>query len=190
MSRLRARYEESGRFYHTWNHIEQLVAEYQTIESKITHKQSVLCAIYYHDAVYDVTSGDNEENSAKLFREEVAPLIDQNIALLSERMIVATKAHECPQFDDPASECDCKYFLDIDMSILGANRVDYDAYAANVRREYSIFEDAVYSVGRSRVLKEFPGRERLFFTDEFFSRYDEKARVNISRELAGLESEF
>ena len=60
--------------------------------------------------------------------------------------IVRTATH----MQGPATG-DLAYFLDIDLSILGACPEDYGAYAANVRQEYSHVDTVQYRDGRAKV---------------------------------------
>ncbi|MBM9575794.1 hypothetical protein JWG45_01380 [Leptospira sp. 201903070] len=56
--------------------------------------------------------------------------------------ILATKGH-------PTSEdLDTNIFLDADLSILGEEWDLYSGYCKNIRKEYSIYSDSDYKIGR------------------------------------------
>jgi predicted metal-dependent HD superfamily phosphohydrolase len=89
---------------------------------------------------------------------------------------------------DWQSQADMLCFLDIDMAILASDETTYDQYAENVRKEYGHYSDALYQEGRINVLQNFLKRERVFLSDIFKgSGMEEKARANISREIASLK---
>jgi predicted metal-dependent HD superfamily phosphohydrolase len=69
---LMRRYGEPGRLYHNWDHIFRGYAEH---EKFFGHMDPVtFFAWTYHDAVYDPTAKDNEEQSALLFEKDNAVL--------------------------------------------------------------------------------------------------------------------
>jgi Uncharacterized protein conserved in bacteria len=89
---------------------------------------------------------------------------------------------------DWQSQADMLFFLDIDMAILASDETTYDQYAGNVRKEYEHYSDALYQEGRISILQNFLKRERVFLSDIFKgSGMEEKARANISREIASLK---
>lgn len=62
----------------------------------------------------------------------------------------------------------------------------YEAYAAAVRKEYSIYPDLVYRPGRKKVLEAFLGMERIYKTDYFFRRLEATAKENMKKEIMAL----
>ncbi|VAV99741.1 hypothetical protein MNBD_ALPHA05-1486 [hydrothermal vent metagenome] len=186
--RLKARYSEAGRFYHCWTHIEQIVCEYDNVAFMISNESCVLYAIYYHDAIYDPSSFSNEEDSADLFRREILPIENEDIVHVACEFINATKTHKLPDIADEKVLTDCRYFLDLDMSILGADANEYKSYAKSIRREYSAYDDGAYCFGRTKILESFLRAERIFLTDYFVEKYERQANVNIKNELSILRS--
>lgn len=59
-------YSDSARHYHTVTHLEKLLKELTEVKKEIEDWDTILFALYYHDAVYKSTSITNEDNSAKL----------------------------------------------------------------------------------------------------------------------------
>ena len=185
---LKARYGEASRKYHAWSHIEQLLDAFRGVADRIHHQDATLAAIYYHDAVYDVFSPTNEEDSADLLAAEMADILPPAELSLARRMVIATKRHEIDENFSPAEAEDCRMFLDMDMSILGAAPADYRAYADNIRKEYAAIDDALFLPGRKQLLEGFLQRDRLFLTDEFHDRLEAQARANIADEIARLSA--
>jgi len=102
-----------------------------------------------------------------LFFQEDPIRIEGNI-LLKAATTHSTEEHKT----GGAVGCeDRHYFLDIDMTPLGASPEEYEKYSTKVREEYSFLPDAMYRNLRLRVsefiffikFKTAPGR-RLFLT--------------------------
>jgi len=47
------RYGEPQRAYHTLNHIEQLLVQFENIKHHLSEPHIIALALYYHDAIYD-----------------------------------------------------------------------------------------------------------------------------------------
>lgn len=171
-----------NRHYHNLEHLEFMFNEFDDIIFKFTIKQinNIELAIFYHDIVYDIEAGDNEEQSAykainSLLRCEA---IDLDTIREVNKMILATKNH-CSE------ESYIEYFLDIDMLILASETDVYLKYSENIRKEYWFYHDESYNGGRERVLREML-KSPIFKTDYYFTRYETIARINIQKELETL----
>jgi predicted metal-dependent HD superfamily phosphohydrolase len=80
-----------------------------------------------------------------------------------------------------AEEC----FCDLDLSILGSPGKEYDRYAENIRKEYSFVPQDIYAKKRVEILKKFL-EGPIYKTPYFFSKYEERSRVNIQNEIRSL----
>ena len=87
---------------------------------------------------------------------------------------------------EPSDNLDTNFFMDADLSILGADKDPYFKYAGQVRKEYKYFPDFLYNPGRKKVLKEFLKMGNIFKTKYFQDKYEEQAKVNITDELKSL----
>ncbi|MBX2904461.1 MAG: hypothetical protein KF744_00380 [Taibaiella sp.] len=174
-------YSEPGRYYHTLNHISGVVAVLESVHDQIESADACIFAAFYHDAVYDVTKKDNEEQSAEMAQTILRKL---NVpAMIIDRCcqhIVATKKHQYA--DDP----DTNLFTDADLAILGGTQPLYIEYSHNIRKEYRIYTDAEYTAGRTQALQHFLNMEHIYKTATFRERYEEQARKNIVAELSTL----
>jgi predicted metal-dependent HD superfamily phosphohydrolase len=171
-------YSESGRYYHTLQHVGQMLEELTPVLHVLTDSDATLFALFYHDAVYDVLRTDNEEQSAAIARQRLLTLNAPDGKIVScVHHIMATAAHTLS--DNP----DTNFFTDADLSILGTDTETYDRYSTQLRREYSIYPDTVYFPARAKVLKHFLGMKNIYKTDRFRRKYEEQARVNIAIEL-------
>ena len=146
--------------------------------------EAVKLAICYHDAIYDASSATNEDASAELLLSEIED-VPAKTAAAATAMIRMTKSHALDR-SAPASAADAALFLDLDLAILGAPPTKYDEYAGNIRAEYAHVPDALYRVGRARILAAFLERKALFLTDELRDRHEMRARENLAREIAAL----
>lgn len=183
---IKARYAEPHRHYHTWVHIEHLLSLFDGLSGQFANSESVLYALYYHDAIYDIPGPNNEEDSAALFAENAAGTVSKTQVDDVFALIVATQAHDIPDSMPERLRSDCALFLDMDMSILGGSEKLYDQYAKGVRAEYQIFPAELYNIGRAKVLREFLARDAIFLTEHFNEEYEDQARMNIEKELTAL----
>jgi hypothetical protein len=62
----------------------------------------------------------------------------------------------------------------------------YLDYCQKVRKEYSIYPDLLYNLGRRKVLEHFLQMKMIFKTEAFFNRFEQNARQNIGREIREL----
>lgn len=172
------KHSESGRYYHTLIHLENLVAELSAVQSQITHWPEVLFAICYHDSVYKVQKQDNEEKSAQLAQERLTELgVPQQSCERCVRLILATKGHAYSE------EEDTRLFTDADLSVLGKPWEVYEAYCRQIRQEYKVYPAILYNPGRKKVLKHFLQMDRIYKTQHFFQQYEQQARKNLQQEL-------
>ncbi|RUX02799.1 MAG: hypothetical protein EOS71_11055 [Mesorhizobium sp.] len=179
-------YRAAGRHYHNLAHIEAmltLAGDYRTL---LDDPEAVEAAIWFHDAIYDSRAKDNEAQSAALAEQKLAGRTDAGRLSRVSAMILATATHQLPLFDDAAATRDASLFLDMDLSILGADAVAFDAYERAVRREYGWVEEPMWRAGRGAVLKTFLARPHIFHTQEFQQRFEPQARLNMARSLQAL----
>lgn len=182
------RYTEQHRYYHTLTHIVSLLNHLDIHQSNINNVDAVELAIWYHDIIYDPIRSDNEQKSADYFKQSLQSrllnsLIDQVVSLI----IMTAKHQVSTQLDKDnhkeISERDAKYFLDMDLAILGIDWPNYHTYTEHIRLEYAHVNDNAFREGRKTVLAGFLERERLYFTDDFYQKYEQRARHNIKREI-------
>lgn len=175
-------YSDSNRYYHSLSHLENIYRELYWAKDQVEEWDTMLFSMFYHDIVYDVTNGDNEERSAEIAKRSLGLIsfpdarIDQCYA-----QIIATKFHE------KSGNHDSNLFTDSDLAVLGQEWSVYSDYFQNVRREYSKYPDKVYNQGRINVLTHFLKMESIFKTDYFIDKYEKMARKNLSKELKLLQ---
>ena len=180
---LRRRYGESQRHYHTWSHVEAMLAWFDVRTAELHDVDGVFLAILFHDAVYDPDRKDNEAASARLLAEASLPLWSAGSIEAAGRMILATARHQ-PSTDLSGFEAaDTAEFLDMDLSILGASERVFQAYDAAIRREYKKVPLLIYWWARRSILKTFLARPELFFSRWGQATFETAARKNLARKV-------
>ncbi|WP_353103233.1 hypothetical protein [Myroides odoratus] len=175
---IKKQYETAGRYYHNLTHLKNILGELNEIRTEINDWEAILFSVFYHDIIYDSRAQDNEEQSAQLAKERltILQLPESKIDLIFNQ-IIATKQHQ------KSTNSDTNYFLDADLSILGKDWEQYKSYYQNIRKEYAIYPDDVYNYGRKKTLTHFLTFETIFNTPYFKSKYENQARLNITREI-------
>jgi predicted metal-dependent HD superfamily phosphohydrolase len=174
-----ARYAEPQRSYHTGEHLAEMFDALDLLTSDV--RAEVVCAVLWHDAVYDPTAGDNEERSADLAQ---AALTDLGMSARPVEETVRLTATHQPAAGDENGMLLC----DADLAVLAAAPARYDAYAAAVRREYAFVADEAFRAGRAAVLRSLSAGDWIYTTEAARERWEEPARANLARELRSLEA--
>ena len=177
-------YSHPSRHYHNLGHIQALLELTEAYYSQLSDPLRVQLCIWYHDVVYNVHRKDNELKSADFAKEHLSQLrIAPSVITYVYEVIVATKAHVLPpQWDN----FDTRFMLDIDLSVLAADQSRYVEYTHQIRKEYRAYPNFLYKRGRRKVLTHLLERERIFQTDMFFEKWEQRARDNMERELKML----
>ena len=148
----------------------------------VGHRPSITLAIFFHDAIYNPRSHDNEAQSAQWATESLTklnlptPTIDRITSLIH-----TTKTH-IPDPKDP----DNQFLLDLDLSILSASPTQYQTYAQAIRQEYHWVAETDYQKGRSHILQTFLNRDRIYHHSKI-QIYELQARTNLTQELKTLD---
>ncbi len=175
-------YTEEHRAYHNLNHLQTMFGFLDETSFSGKEKEWLETAIFYHDIIYDSTRKDNEQASADLWLESEGNIWPKEKCAAVSGMIVATHKHL------PDGFYLTPYLLDIDLAILGAPKAIYRSYTEAIRMEYGWVPDEMYRVGRAGVMTKFMERPRIFFTDDFFDKFEVRARENLSQELDSLQN--
>jgi predicted metal-dependent HD superfamily phosphohydrolase len=173
-------YSAPGRFYHTLDHVMEVLATVENLASHARNPSVVKLAAWLHDVIYDSKASDNEERSARyaeMLCEELTIPEGPRVAALIRK----TKTHIA------ADDADAQVLIDADLAILGASQPDYRDYAKKIRLEYAWVPEPQYRQGRRRVLESFLSRPRIY---HFLGQLEEPARRNLAAELARLEVEI
>lgn len=178
---LLARYSEASRAYHTTQHLEECFEQFALASHLSSHSGEVQVALWFHDAIYDTRSPQNEERSAAWATEVLAAAgAPTEVQLRVSDLVLATRHNAEP------TSADARLTIDIDLSILGASPSRFDEYEVQVRREYSWVPDPAFRQARVKILREFVAHPSVYSTDFFRERLEAQARSNLARSLARL----
>jgi predicted metal-dependent HD superfamily phosphohydrolase len=170
------------RFYHNWSHIEDCLTKLDAWPNRGKRSKSLLKhALIWHDFVYDPESKTNEQDSADRYRYYFSHQQSKRFVNEVCRLILLTKGHTTLPNDVRGS-----IMISIDLSILGSEPDTYAEYVKNIRKEYSMFTDKQYNVGRIKVLQKFLDSERIYPNDRAAELWEVQARINIQNEIDQL----
>ena len=174
-------YGKKTRAYHNFEHLKNMFSKLKPFENRVEDLPVLKFSIWFHDVIYRVTRKDNELKSAELAREALTRSgMNKTRIQRCFDQIMSTKQHalqgDFQSFDE-------KLFLDLDLDVLSWPSEDYRTYTRQIRREYRIFPSFLYKKGRAAAMLKFLERERLYFTDFYFSEKELLARQNIKKEL-------
>jgi predicted metal-dependent HD superfamily phosphohydrolase len=172
--RLRRRYAEPVRRYHTFAHARRVAS----LAAELGGDRACLLAAWFHDAVYRPGAADDEDRSAELLLEW---LPDDPDAPEAARLVRLTATHVAPPGDVQGA-----VLCDADLAVLGGSAAAYAQYVAAVRAEFTAVPDAAWRTGRAVVLQRLLDRQPLFATGEGRRRWEATARRNLTAELAAL----
>ncbi|QOD12389.1 hypothetical protein IEE84_10995 [Psychrobacter sp. 28M-43] len=180
------RYGEPQRAYHTLNHIEQLLVQFDNIKHVLAEPHIIALALYYHDVIYDPTRSDNELKSAEFATDALRPYLNPKQCRQIHALIMMTANHQIDMLVERDKYNDAAYLLDVDLSILGAPWSAYEQYAKAIRQEYKYVADDNYRDGRTAVLQGLLAHPKLYLTDHYYNQLETQARANIKLELTSL----
>jgi len=195
---LDAAYSQPHRSYHSWAHIDELLAGLERFHSLATRPDLIAAAIFWHDAVHLARDPDgkirsdrqNVRDSVAAFRRHT--LLEGGEAQAVEDLVMATSDHvgaraqteHYPGFSD-----DLDLFVDLDLSPLAA---PWEVFAANtqkIRSESIGVEEAEFAANQSKMLEGLAtGDAPVFRRAETRAVWDATARVNLARCIAGLRA--
>lgn len=182
LTELERAYRGPGRFYHTLDHIQAMLAWVERVKDEASDLPALRLAVWFHDCVYDPRASDNEERSALYAEQALASLALSNELIQKvSRLILCTKTHEVD-----AAWRDGQLLLDADLAVLGSPPRMYDAYAQAIRQEYSHVPARVYASARRQILYAFLRRPRIYLTETMYADLEQQARENLNREIAAL----
>ena len=179
-SQLATAYGENTRFYHTDQHVSECLKHFAFYRKQAQHPAEIEVAIWFHDAIYDSTKSDNEEQSADWAKRYLTDAsADSDAVNRIGEMIIATKTHQ-------SQSADSALMVDIDLGILGATTDAFEAYDAAIRKEFHWVPTVQYCMGRAQVLSSFLKRETIYQTQAMRDLYEAQARENLSRKIKEL----
>ncbi|MDP9603300.1 UNVERIFIED_ORG: putative metal-dependent HD superfamily phosphohydrolase [Variovorax paradoxus] len=177
---LQRRYTEPQRHYHTMQHLGECLAWFDHEKALAERPGEVALALWFHDAIYDVHAHDNEACSADWARRALLDAgVDTAAADRVHALVMATRHDAVPQGRD------AELLIDIDLSILGAERARFDEYERQVQAEYAFVPDEVRLPRRRAILQRFLDRKAIYATPRLHAQLEARARANLQRSISG-----
>ena len=174
-------YDADDRAYHTQQHIGECLGLFDDVASLADDPAALEFAVWMHDVVYDPRGKDNERLSADYARDSLRSFgVADALVATVDRLIMATLHTAAP------SVLDEQLMVDIDLSILGADRERFDEYEQQIKREYAWVSDDIYAEKRSKILAGFLARPTVYSTLYFRDRFETAARENLARAIVEL----
>jgi predicted metal-dependent HD superfamily phosphohydrolase len=177
----RLHYAQPHRGYHDAGHLDELITLAREHTPDLDDAEQL--AVLFHDAVYvpGAAKGDNERLSALLMRATVSAFDLGPIDLARAARTVEATAHAAPPPPEAARVCD------LDLWRLAAPWEEFQQHALGIRREYLhlMADEAAFWAARNVFYESMLAKPRLFATDYFVERFEDAARRNMQRALAG-----
>src|SRR5690606_26998448 len=109
------RYQESHRHYHTSQHIELCLREFQRVRHLFEVPDLAEYALWCHDVVYDTHASDNEEKSAAYMLDSLSRETQYHYDLVRiyAEHILATKHTAVPV------SLEARLIVDVDVAVFG-----------------------------------------------------------------------
>lgn len=181
-----SRYTADDRHYHNFAHIVGMLDLLDAMAVVPENRTALRLAIWFHDVIYEVGSGlDNERASADFATEQLTALkFDGVLIQRVSELIIDTKHAARPATHDG------RLLADLDLSQIGGSAEQFQRDSADIRREYATVPDDLFWRGRRQVLQSFLNRERIYYTEPFFARFEANARNNLRSAIQAINARY
>lgn len=180
-ARLLERYSESGRYYHTVDHIGFCLSVFDQARSLCLNPDAVELALWFHDAVFNFPVDNNERMSAELFLQVSESALPDDLRDRVYRLVMATR-HLGPPVDP-----DEQIMVDIDLSSFGQRWELFNTDGENVRRELDYLTDSEFFPNQIEFMSKLVARQHFYNTRWFREQFEATARENVARYLKDLK---
>lgn len=188
---LESFYRQPHRYYHNLEHLAHCFSELEWLSLAEPHTQRyikniavVRWAIWFHDAVYEPTRHlSNELNSACMATEILRSKGHSNTFLLQVFDAIVATNPECVPVDGDES-----IVVDIDRSILGRPKPEFNAYCDGIAKEFAWVPRELYLTNRIEFLRGMLNMSRIYRTVPFCIKYEDPAKQNLDIEIRKLEA--
>lgn len=181
LEKLIARYSEPHRKYHTLQHLSECIENLEAALPFAERAGEIEIALWFHDAIYELRSSENELQSANwAYKELIEAGAPNDSAERVHTLILATRHAALPVTPDE------QLLVDADLSILGSPPDRFAEYESQVRQEYAWVPDLRFRTQRKTILKKFLDRPSIYSTAHFQTRLESQARENLLRSITQL----
>ena len=174
-------YSERCRHYHTPDHIEHCLRQFDAAADLMDEPDAVEMALWFHDAIYEIEADDNEARSAGLFEELAGGTMPGAFKRRVRELIMVTTHQGAPASRDEG------FIVDIDLSSFGLPWDEFLRDSAAVRAEFGDIDDATFYPRQLDFMKRLLDRPGFCFTEFFRDRHGARAHRNIRRTIEAME---
>jgi predicted metal-dependent HD superfamily phosphohydrolase len=172
---------EPHRHYHDLTHLRECLGRWAEWQHLAEQPGEVALALWYHDAIYNPRSTDNELRSAAWAARAMTEAGTDVGSVQRVHDLVMANCHNAP-----AATRDAELVVDIDLATLGAEAERFETYDRDVRKEYAWVPGFLYRRKRREVLRAFLDRPRIYATDLAHAELEAPARRNLAAALSRL----
>ncbi len=174
-------YNKPQRYYHNWSHVGQCLGFIEEMATQLDVADEVRLAIWFHDVICTPGQSDNERHSVDFFRHCIGDPDSRSVLCdRIESLIMAT--------------CHCSDLTTIDLAAmadadLGSFCLPWDQFhrdSLQVLEEYG--NSTEKKAGKVAFLQNLLERPSIYHSAHFLQHYENRARCNIQRELALMQS--
>jgi len=181
--KLKSGYNEPQRYYHTLNHIEHCLSQFDRIGSELKNPELLELIIWFHDFIYQPGAKDNELLSAEQFMLMTNNIFDDQLRNTGYQHIMAT-LHDGSKI----TNSDTRILIDIDLSSLGLPWPEFMRDNKNLRREMAHVPNEQYYRNNSAFHRSLLARPNIYQTDYFRQNYESQARHNLTDYLESIDA--
>ena len=180
---LDALYREPHRRYHTAAHVVHCLHCFDLAADRMDEPDAVEMALWFHDAIYDVPTDENEPRSAELFAARAGGRGEERFRSKVHRLIMVTT------HSGPPATLDESFIVDIDLSSFGLPWEEFLRDSLAVREEFPHVPDAEFYPRQRKFVESLAARPAFYFTELFRDRHEARARENIERIFSRIEAQ-
>ena len=188
-------YNQPHRRYHTLDHIRKMLAQLDEVKSLINLPENLELAIWFHDAIYETWSNDNEIRSAGLAVHYIRDLmvLPRDVANKVAYLIERTQYFDDSGIYEPRTP-DSKYLVDIDLYVgLGGDYQDFQINKNLTALEYGWrerYDPRGFKKRRLEIFLMLYSRAPFYLTEYFRNRYEVQTKANLESAITDLEEEL
>lgn len=170
---LTKQYTEPHRHYHTLEHIAYMFNTAKEYGVELNEAQRL--AIWWHDAVYELGSPINENDSVVLMKNTID--LSDDLLVRATDIIFDTQSH-VPKTQESAIVCD------LDMFVFADNFNVHHRYTQQIQREFKDIPRDEYRTGRIKFLQKL--RDTPILYSNMFGKYRLHAVHAIDKEISDM----